>query len=204
MSRAIERLGGEGGPRVGRPRSAEAHAAIVSATLDLLADRGLAATTIEAVAARAGVGKTTIYRRWPSKVELVKEAVRSFAPVLKAPDTGSVRGDLEALASAAIATVEATRGFRAIPRLLGEALDDQELHAALLETLVEPRRAGVKEILARGVERGEIDPRLDLDLATHVIIGPLVVAILWERDVRKVRDLPGRLVDTMLRGMERR
>src|SRR5450432_744304 len=85
-----------GAPR-GRPRSAEADRAILAATLELLAERGLDAMSIEEVAARAGVGKTTIYRRWPSKGLLALDAfVISFRAEQPLPDTGTLRGDLVA------------------------------------------------------------------------------------------------------------
>src|SRR5690349_24183101 len=85
---------GAGAPR-GRPRSAEADRAILTATVDLLAERGLAAMSIEEVAARAGVGNTTIYRRWPSKGLLALDAfVDSFREEQPLPDTGTLRGDL--------------------------------------------------------------------------------------------------------------
>src|SRR6476620_10356561 len=81
--------------RVGRPRSQEADRAILTATVELLAERGLAAMSIEEVAARAGVGKTTIYRRWPSKGLLALDAfVGSFREEQPLPDTGTLRGDL--------------------------------------------------------------------------------------------------------------
>src|SRR6185437_11155783 len=85
--------GPAGGAPRGRPRSAEADRAILTATADLLAERGLAAMSIEEVAARAGVGKTTIYRRWPSKGLLALDAfVISFRAEQPLPDTGSLRG----------------------------------------------------------------------------------------------------------------
>ena len=79
----------------GRPRSAAAHQAILDATVQLLSEVGFAATTVEAVAARAGVGKATVYRRWPSKVPLVIDALDARAiEQVPIPRTGSVRGDL--------------------------------------------------------------------------------------------------------------
>ena len=95
-----DRAGAEGAPARGRgrPRSEEAHRAIVEATLTLLDEGGYTALTIEAVAERAGVGKTTIYRRWPSKLELVVEAVGELRPPGPPDDTGSLAGDFAAFA----------------------------------------------------------------------------------------------------------
>src|SRR5260370_10613411 len=81
----------------GRPRSAQAHKAIIDATLELLAEEGFQGLSIEEVAARAGVGKTTIYRRWPSKDELVMEAIRQVQIDVPAIDIGNFRNDLAAL-----------------------------------------------------------------------------------------------------------
>ena len=81
----------------GRPRSPEAHLAILTATLQLLGEQGFRGLTIEGVAERAGVGKTTIYRRWPSKTELVAEAIAQIRPPSAPPDSGSLEGDLGGL-----------------------------------------------------------------------------------------------------------
>src|SRR6266446_6100976 len=99
---------GGAAPR-GRPRSQEADRAILTATADLLAERGLAAMSIEEVAARAGVGKTTIYRRWPSKGLLALDAfVASFREEQPQPDTGTLRGDLLAALRAWVRAVTHT------------------------------------------------------------------------------------------------
>ena len=88
--------------RPGRPRSAEAHAAILRAALELAVSGGLSGLSMEAIAARAGVGKATIYRRWKTKEALFAEAIGSIAVMPDIPDTGTVRGDLDAASSAAI------------------------------------------------------------------------------------------------------
>ena len=80
----------------GRPRSERSHQAIVVATLELLAEQGFQQLTMEQVARRAGVGKATIYRRWPAKADLVKDAIRYFSAELPVPDTGTLAGDYAA------------------------------------------------------------------------------------------------------------
>src|ERR1700733_1916686 len=121
---------GTGAPR-GRPRSAEADRAILAATLDLLAERGLDAMSIEEVAARAGVGKATIYRRWSSKGLLALDAfVRSFREQQPLPDTGTLRGDLTAALTAWIRAVTETPMGPMLTGLIAEAQHDQELRAA--------------------------------------------------------------------------
>jgi AcrR family transcriptional regulator len=162
----------------GRPRSAEAHQAILSATLTLLDEIGYRALTIEAVAARAGVGKTTIYRRWPSKLELVIEAVGEVRPPLPTEDTGSLQGDFLAFQRGQISRVAAGPLPRIAPRLLAESVSDRELHEAVQRVLIEPIRTAIGEVLQRGIDRGELRADLDLELATDVIHGTVVYRIL--------------------------
>src|SRR5260370_18750172 len=99
----------KGRRKPGRPRSAQAQKAIIDATLELLAEEGFQGLSIEAVAARAGVGKTTIYRRWSSKEELVMEAIRQVQIDVPVMDTGNFRNDLAALLQTAY------QGFMALP-----------------------------------------------------------------------------------------
>ena len=162
----------------GRPRSDEAHRAILDAALTLLDEGGYRPLTIEAVAARAGVGKTTIYRRWASKLELVIEAVSELRPPLPTEDTGSLQGDFLAFQRAQITRVAAGPLPRITPRLLAESVGDEELHAAILRELIAPLREALGEVLQRGVDRGELRGDLDLELATDIVHGTVVYRIL--------------------------
>jgi AcrR family transcriptional regulator len=160
-----------------RPRSAESHAAILQAALELVVEDGLRGTTIEGIAARAGVGKATIYRRWKTKEELFIEALRTVAFPLPDPDTGSLRGDVEAII--AFNLEHATRNAALLmPRLMVEAADDPELFAVMQDVLVEPRRAVLRTILRRGVERGEMRDDVDPEAAIDLLIGPFIYAVL--------------------------
>jgi AcrR family transcriptional regulator len=175
-----ERAGAENAPARGRgrPRSEEAHRAILDATLTLLDEGGYGPLTIEAVAARAGVGKTTIYRRWPSKLELVIEAASEMRPALPPEDTGSVQGDFVAFQRAQVARVAAGPLPRIAPRLLAESVGDAELHAAFRRELIEPLRAAIGEILRRGIDRGELRGDLDPEIATDIVHGTIVYRVL--------------------------
>ena len=156
--RKQDRAGAEGAPARGRgrPRSEQAHQAIVEATLTLLDEGGYTALTIEAVAERAGVGKTTIYRRWPSKLELVVEAISELRPPGPPEDTGSLAGDFAAFARGQVSRVARTALPRIAPRLISEAVSDPELHAAVMSDVIEPVRDALRTVLRRGVERGEL------------------------------------------------
>ena len=124
----------------GRPRSERSHLAIVRATLELLAEVGYQRLTMEQVQRRAGVGKATIYRRWDSKAELVKDAIQYFSAELPVPDTGSLPGTTRRSRPAVVAIAADRNAALLMPRLLAEASGDQELHAIFYAQLVEPRR----------------------------------------------------------------
>jgi AcrR family transcriptional regulator len=189
--------------RSGRPRSPEAHAAIVRAALELALEGGLRGLSMEAIAARAGVGKATIYRRWKSKEALFVEAVQQMARTPEIPDTGTVRGDLEAVVAATIGRM-ARDAFRIIPRLLADAADDPRLLAAMQEALLTPRRAALGEILRRGVARGELRADLDVELVTQIVFGTTVASVLMSGgDTSALPELPLRVFDTLAAGIAR-
>ncbi len=155
----------------GRPRSAQAHKAIIDATLELLAEEGFQGLSIEAVAARAGVGKTTIYRRWASKEELVMEAILQVQIDVQVVDTGNFRNDLATL----LKTVY--QGIMAYPypsfgklvlKFIGEYLTNPEIFQGALTQLIFPRFQRfihmVEQAKAREEIRGDIEPELVIDL----------------------------------------
>lgn len=162
----------------GRPRSEASHEAIVRATLELLLEVGYRSLTMEAVRARAGVGKATIYRRWASKEELVRDAIVAMHDDFVAPDTGSLRGDYEGMAARVLAAAERAGAATFMPRLLGDAANDPELHAIFYKHLVEPRRNQLREVLERAVARGEIRDDLDLEQVMDLFAGPVVYRLL--------------------------
>jgi AcrR family transcriptional regulator len=172
-------MDGEPAPRPrspGRPRDPHVDAAVAASVAQLLAEIGYAAQTVEGVAARAGVAKSTVYRRWSTKRELVADALDIRArSAVRAPDTGSLRGDLLTHLRAVTAGLDAPIG-RAIVALVTEARYDPDLGRALREGFVATRRAEVGEILARASTRGEL--RGDVD---HGLLIDLVVAPLWYR-----------------------
>ena len=162
----------------GRPRSEASHQAIIRATLELLVENGYRSLTMEGVRARAGVGKATIYRRWSSKEELVRDAIVAMHDDFEAPDTGSLRGDYEGLAARVLASADRAGAATFMPRLLGDAANDPELHAIFYEHLVEPRRAQMRAVLQRAVARGEIRADVDVELMIDMFAGPIVYRLL--------------------------
>jgi AcrR family transcriptional regulator len=160
------------GPQRGRPRSSEADRAILTAAGELLAAKGLAAMSIEEVAARAGVGKATIYRRWPSKGLLALDAfVISFREQQPPPDTGSLRGDLLSALHAWVRAATSTPVGRLLASLIGEAQHDPELYAAWRDRVLEPLRTQHRVMLERAVQRGEIPASVDFEVVLDMFFG---------------------------------
>ena len=140
--------------------------------MDLLAERGLAAMSIEEVAARAGVGKTTIYRRWPSKGLLALDAfVASFREEQPQPDTGTLRGDLLSALHAWVRAVTQTAMGPMLTGLIAEAQHDPELRGAWRDRVLEPLRAQHRIMLDRAIARGEIAPSVDRDVVLDLFFG---------------------------------
>jgi AcrR family transcriptional regulator len=192
----------EGGPRrAGRPRSAAAERAILDAALRSLVDAGYAGTSIEGVAARAGVAKTTIYRRWPSKEALLAAALRTLNESLSIPDTGSVRADLAGLLDQFVRNTTASVIWPALHRAIGASLDAPELMEILLENLIQPRRAALRQVIERAMQRGELRPDVDADLLTQAIAGAFIAGVVFGLGPDVV--LPARrerLLDLVLEG----
>ncbi len=165
----------------GRPRNPEADRAILKATFDLMAEQGVGRLSMEGVAARAGVGKSTIYRRWPSKAALVKDAVILFTrQKVPYPDTGTLRDDLVTLLRTIITVYTTTVAGRILPDLLGETVRNPELAQALNEFWLS-RRKVMFEVLERGAARGEITRDIDHELVNELILGPIYHRFLVSR-----------------------
>jgi AcrR family transcriptional regulator len=162
--------------RAGRPRDGQADEAILRATLELVGAQGITRTTIAAIAARAGVGKATIHRRWPTKSALLLAALSTLVDRSPRPDTGSVRGDLHEYQRHFVAQISGSRRD-VLPALVAEAATDPELHD-LFVRFVAGRRRTLADLLRRGVERGELRPDLDVELALDLFAGPLVYRVL--------------------------
>jgi AcrR family transcriptional regulator len=185
-------------PPRGRPRSTEAERAILDATVALYAERGMAGLSVEAVAARAGVAKTTIYRRWPAKEELVLAAVTAARGPLVEPPGSSVRGDLLFLLGRV--RVASSSWPALMNRLTTEADEFPELAAEAWRRAIGPRRALLAGVLHRGVDEGLIRPDADLDLVADMLVAPAVGKVRLDR--RPLDDVQlAFLVDTVLRGL---
>jgi AcrR family transcriptional regulator len=159
-------------PLRGRRRSRRSEEAILDATLALLGEVGFSGLTVDGIAARAGVGKATIYRHWPGKAHLVVEAFRSRIPPMPAPDTGSLRGDLLTVVGHMVQGLGHSPLSRILPALVEASEQDPELER-LFKKFGAERRAVLIGVLERAAARGELREGLDLDLALELVIGPI-------------------------------
>ena len=161
-------------PKRGRPRSGRTEKAILRAASELVASSGLADMTIEGVADRAGVGKASIYRRWPSKGALAFDAVvDTILSTQPTPDTGSLEGDLLQVARIWIGGARGRRGGRTVAGLIAEVQSDPDLAAAWRERFVSRIRRERRPIVERAIERGEIPAGSDPEVIMDMFYGPL-------------------------------
>ena len=187
--------------KAGRPRSARSHQAILKATIELLTEEGIEAMSIEAIAARAGVGKTTIYRRWASKTDLVIDALdllRSEVPLI---DTGDLRSDL-------IAVLQS--GWQQSPsyletltlKMVGELKTNPEIFQAFFTRLIVPRSQQFTGMIERAKARGQIRPDVEPEFVVDLIAGPVLFRALFTSLVSPPgADFPERVVDAILDGI---
>ena len=148
--------------------------AIVAAVFEDLAESGYRGLSMDRVAARAGVGKAALYRRWPSKQTMLVEVLaRVGTRTALPPDTGSLRGDALAFIEDALATLEHPVAGRVIADVIAEARRSPKLAEALFVRYRDPRRVAGAAMLRRAVERGELPGDVDVDLALDLLAGPL-------------------------------
>ena len=178
--------------------AARSEEAILRATLDLLAELGFAGVTVDAVAARAGVGKATIYRHWGSRAKLVHAAAACLHADVPRPDTGTLRGDLEELGRSLCDFLASEDSGRVFASMLDAAERDEELGELRMEH-VRHKRAATRALFERAIERGEIDPDLDLEAAVDITAGPLFYRRL-SRNPMQPADLAAHL-DLVLRAV---
>jgi AcrR family transcriptional regulator len=189
--------------RPGRPRSEQAEQAIIGATLDLFAERGFEGVCVEAVAARAGVGKATIYRRWPNKEELLLAALGSMKSPFPEPKGVSVRDDLLAMLTVMCADKADPRKARRYALLLGEGGKYPRLMARYKETVVKPRHDAIRAVIRSGIETGELRADVDVEIALLTLTGT-VLAKEKSADGELNADFAARIVDEVLLGLAAR
>ena len=173
---------GNGKRPPGRPRSEQARQAILRSTLRILGQSGFSDLTIEDVADRAGVGKTTVYRWWPNKGALIADAFASHTTrTLRFPDTGSVLTDMSRQMRQLVKVFRSPRG-RIVSAILAAGQSDQDVIAAFRDRFLWPRRREAYATLRRGVRRGELRKDIDPDLVLDSLYGPIYMRFLIRHD----------------------
>jgi AcrR family transcriptional regulator len=184
----------------GRPRDPETDAKITRAASELLLLRGFDKTTVDEVAARAGVGKATVYRRWPSKEDLAFAAMQSlYSDEFPEADTGSIEGDLTATYGSIIAFVNTDTGASFLRMSIMESIRDERI-AALYRASTERREEVARRTFERAIERGEVREDIDIDMAVQWLGGLLIMREVTGRPMPTLDDVPV-LVAFTLRGI---
>ena len=185
--------------RAGRPRSSRAHRAIIDAARELLIEGGFTALRLEHVAARAGVGKATIYRHWTSKEGLMQELLVELAsPHVAVAETGDTHEELLAAVLNPMRAVTETDFGPVIRALLSQIAINPSLGDPFRATVVESRRAQVAAAVRRGIERGDLRPDADPEIATELLVGPVYFRLMFGGELTV--DFAERVVDSVLRG----
>jgi len=188
----------------GKPdkRAERSRQKILEATRELLAEEGgIRALTVEAVAARSGVAKTTIYRRWRDKWELALDAVMiDMVPRLANPaDVGDTRKELLTFTDSVVKLLAAQPYGPAMQALVSEIATRPELASVYRERAVEPRRATLAPVIERGIARGDLRPDTDVQVLHEFLVGPIFYRLLFSGG-KLDRKLGARIVDGILEG----
>ena len=185
----------------GRPRSTHADQAILQATLDLLAEVGYQSMSIEAIAARAGVGKTTIYRRYTSKEEIVADAIESLREDISIPDTGSFWGDMDILIKNAAKKIDSPLGRQTLALIISTASSNPQFAQVYWKKYTQVRREAFSQVLERAKLRSEIDSSADIDLIIDLLSGSLYYTLIFKPTTEPVEAYMRRTMDILLKGI---
>jgi AcrR family transcriptional regulator len=185
--------------RKGRPRSDRVHRAILDAFREELSEDGFADLRLEHVAARAGVGKATIYRRWASKEALAHELLAELAaPHIAVAEADDTRTEFLAAVLNPMRAVTDTPFGPVIRALLSQIAVNPTLGDPFRATVVQARRDEIARVIGRGIARGDLRPDADVDIATELLIGPVYFRLMFGGELSL--DFANRVVDTLMRG----
>ena len=176
----------------GRPRSIESHRAILKATLELLSEVGYERMSIEGIASRAKVGKSTIYRRYKGKEELVADAIESIREEVVIPDTGNIWTDIDALIENAARITFNPLGKQAVATIISSASSNPEFAQIYSEKYLQPRKEAFAVVIKRAKARKEVQFDLDANFIFDVMSGMMLYGLIfpptsetWEKYVRR-------------------
>jgi AcrR family transcriptional regulator len=184
----------------GRPRDPQTDERITAAAAELMLQRGFDRTTVDDVAARARVGKATVYRRWPSKEDLAVAAMETlYNTEMPEPDTGSVHTDLLASYRSVLEFVNTPQGSAYLRTSIVESVRDDRI-AALYRASTQRREDAARSTMERAIARGEVRPDIDVDLVVQWLGGLLAARVITGRPLPTVADAE-LLVDFTLQGV---
>ncbi|MEV1011251.1 TetR/AcrR family transcriptional regulator [Streptomyces sp. NPDC049881] len=183
-----------GPPRAGRPRSEESRRAILAAAVSLLTEKGYAELTVEGIAQRAGCGKQTIYRWWPSKADVLMDAALTRSEMaIDVPDQGSWAADLRAFLSATFALATRPEIGPLLRAMMGQSLTDEEFGARFRARFLPTRRDALRALVERAARRGDLPP-----VPTPGTLLDLVFGVLWYRVIATREPLDEALVEELV------
>ena len=183
----------------GRPRSDRVHRAILDAARELLIRDGYTRLRLEHVAAAAGVGKATIYRRWATKEDLAQALLQDLAaPHLSIDDVGDTRAEMLTAVMNTIRAIIETNFGPVIRALLSQIAGNPKLGDPFRETVVQTRREEVAKMIARGIERGDLCPDANADIATELLVGPVYFRLVFGGELNE--EFANDIVDNVMRG----
>lgn len=183
-----------------RPRSIRARTSALVAAGELLDRGGLAAATVDAISARSGVSKATIYKHWPNRTALAAEAFgRRMVDAVPLPDTGSARGDLSEQVRRVSAFYASADGS-VFAQLLAATATDPDAAPYFREYFLHARRRAIATLWQRALDRGEVRPDVDVEVAQDVLFGPLIFRLLTGH-APLTREEADRIADAALAGL---
>lgn len=180
----MQRDGAVRGP--GRPREERVTGAVLTAVVDLITEQGIGAVTMDAVASRAGVSKPAMYRRWPTKQDLIIAAAETRLGVLSVPDLGDFRAELRFVLTARLDAYRLPGSDRLIAGLIGAAAEAGAARGQYAE-YTERITSETRRVLERGVERGDVDPDTDVRAAATLVAAPLIFRLIGEQEMPDAR-----------------
>ena len=188
--------------RPGRPRSKRSHQAILTATREILVEFGVHGLSIEGVAEKAGVGKTTTYRHWISKEDLIAEAFGSIADEIEIPDTGNAINDLTTVLNGMIGVAnDATQSPAAFKKILAGLMESPALLNVYKKQFIVPRRNALKQIIEKGIDRGQIRKDIDIDPLIDIVGGSYFYTVLMNDKPVTVDDWLERIKPIIMDGI---
>ncbi|MFF1320725.1 TetR/AcrR family transcriptional regulator [Streptomyces chartreusis] len=170
----------------GRPREERVTGAVLTAVVDLVTEQGIGAVTMDAVATRAGVSKPAIYRRWPTKQDLIIAAAETRLGVLSVPDLGDFRAELRFVLTARLEAYRLPGSDRLIAGLIGVAAEAGAARGQYAE-YTERITSETRRILERGMVRGDVDPDTDVRAAATLVAAPLIFRLIGEQEMPDAR-----------------